>query len=161
MRITAERAITAPAVELFEFLSDLENHWRLTGKGIEVFKLTGEPGHRTGGRVRIRGPLGISRTVQTEVLAAHPHTEMHGRARIGRSTEAMIRWRLVPQDNERTVVTLDADAHPGPLDRALLIAGGQRWMTRLFSRTLDRLAERFELGAPKSQTAPAPVGRAR
>ena len=50
---------------MFAFLSDLRNHWRLEPHFLEL----DDVGAR-GGRVRIKGPLGLSRVARTAVESA-------------------------------------------------------------------------------------------
>ena len=63
-RIAAERVVAAPPRAVFSFLADLENHWLLTDRFVEVLTLErpadGGPAH--GGTVRMRGPFGLGRT---------------------------------------------------------------------------------------------------
>lgn len=84
-RVAAERVVAAPLPAVFDFLADLENHWLLTDRFVEVLTLErpagGGPAH--GGRVRIRGPLGIVRTAETRVAEAHPPRWIAGTASVG------------------------------------------------------------------------------
>jgi hypothetical protein len=139
--VAAEELIAASPEGAFAFLADLENHWRLTGRYIEVESLDGPPGARHGGVVRIRGPLGVRRTATTRVLSATPPREMLGSARIGRRTEARVRWTLLPGDGAIAVRLSATVESTGWLDGLLLRLGGRRWLRRLFARALHRLAE--------------------
>ena len=146
--IVATRTVPAPPHEVFAFLSDLENHWRLADRWIEVVSLDrplgGRPEARADrGRVRMRGPLGAGRTVATRVLNAEPPNSMAGSAELGRRTRARVSWSLVGRDGE-TEVTLSAGLeHAGLIDRLLLALGGRVWLRRRFGSVLERLAERF------------------
>jgi len=141
VRLEAQTTVAARRSHLFAFLVDLENHWRLTGGGVEVVELHGPLGARTGGVVRLRGPLGIRRTVATEVVAADPPRSMCGSARLGRHTSATVRWDLHELGGDRTRISLGAEVdRAGPLDRLLLAMGGARWMRRLLAEALSRLA---------------------
>ena len=147
--IEATTVVPAPVEEAFGFLCALENHWSVAGRWIEVVSLA--PGAR-GGRVRIHGPLGLRRTVTTQVEAVDPPCCIRGTARLGR-TAAEVSWTLRPHETGGAEVRLSAvviDA--GALDRALLAAGGARWMAWLFRGTLRRLAAAIALPA----AAPAP-----
>ena len=138
--IEAAALIPAPPEEVFEFLSDLGNHWRLTGRHVEVLSLNGDG---TGGSVRIRGPLGLRRTAETTVTAARNPRLMIGAAELSSGTRARVSWTLagrLGQTRVRLAATVD---HASPLDRLLLALGGRRWLSGLFERTLERLAERF------------------
>jgi hypothetical protein len=142
--IRASRLVNAPQGEVFDFLADLENHWRLADRFIDVLTLERVEGGRAHrGRVRIRGPLGVGRTAVTQVLAADPPQRMVGVAEVGRRTRAFIRWKLDEREGgtrvrlEATIDRLDW------LDRLLLLLGGRRWLERRFRSVLDRLAEHF------------------
>ena len=65
--ITAEALLPRSPDDVFPYLADLSNHWQLGDRFIEVESLErsadpGADGAATGGRVRIRGPLGFTRT---------------------------------------------------------------------------------------------------
>lgn len=140
--ISATRIVAADRGDVFAFLSDLENHWLIADRFVDVRDLEGPPGARTGGRVRIRGPLGVRRTAHTRVAFAHPVEAMGGSAQLGHTTSAEVRWLLRPQD-AGTAVTLGATLRrAAPLDRLLLSVGGVAWMRRRFDgslRALDHL----------------------
>jgi hypothetical protein len=142
--IRASRLVDAAREEAFEFLADLENHWRLADRFIEVLTLecnAGAPAH--GGRVRIRGPFGVRRTAVTRVLAFDPPQQMVGLAELGRGTRAFVRWKLSGGAGG-TRVALEATVDRlGWLDRLLLDLGGRAWLERRFRSVLDRLAETF------------------
>ena len=138
--IEAAALVPAPPEDVFDFLSDLGNHWRLTGRRVEVVSLNGAG---DGGTVRIRGPLGLRRTAETKVTAARSARLMIGVAELPGGTRARVSWTLAGRVNQ-TRVRLAADLeHVSPLDRLLLLVGGRAWMKRMFERTLERLAERF------------------
>jgi hypothetical protein len=93
--IGAVALVAAPPAEVFAFLADLENHWRLTDRFVEVVELDGPSGARHGGRVRVRGPLGLRRTAVTRVMEADEPRSMRGTAEL-RGTRAEVRWTLAP-----------------------------------------------------------------
>src|SRR5919204_6458142 len=99
MEIAATGWVAVPPEELFEFLSDLENHWVLADRFIEVVELDraepGAPAH--GGRVRMRGPLGLRRTAVTRVIEVDAPRRMAGTADVGRGTVAQVSWTLTPE----------------------------------------------------------------
>ena len=151
-RLQAAGVVPAPREEVFEFLSDLGNHWVVAGRWIEVVALAG---NGDGGRVRIRGPLGLRRTAVTTVDRVEPPARLEGSARLGR-TEARVAWTLRPRDGDRTEVQLAATVvRAAPLDRAVLALGGAAWLRRLFAVTLAHLAARFA-----AEAAPATSARA-
>jgi polyketide cyclase/dehydrase/lipid transport protein len=139
-RIEARAAVCAPREIVFEFLCDLRNHWAVAGRWIEVVALAGDG---DGGRVRIRGPLGLRRTAVTSVDRVEAPGRLEGSARLGR-TEAWVAWTLHPRSTGGCEVTLTAAVvRAGPMDRLVLALGGARWMRRLFAATLTHLAARF------------------
>jgi hypothetical protein len=131
--VAAKRRVPRPREELYALLADLRSHWDLAGRWVEPLELRDD-----GGVVRVRGPLGLHRTIHTTLLEARAPESVFGEAQIGR-TRAQIRWLLQP-DGAGSVVTLRADVmEAGPLDRALLALGGRRWMQSRFAATLKRL----------------------
>ena len=138
--IEATALVPALPDEVFGFLCDLENHWRLTGRHVEVLELNGD---RDGATVRVRGPLGVRRTARTNVTASRTPRLLIGVAELPNGTRARVSWTLAGRMN-RTRVRLAANVeHAAPADRLLLALGGRRWMTRMFERALERLAARF------------------
>ena len=144
--------------ELFNYLADLENHWALADRFVEVVDLDREVTEHglapaTGGRVRMRGPLGISRTARTRMLAADAPNGMLGMAHLGRRTLAVVSWTLV-DDTPGALVGLRAEVvRAGALDRLLLALGGRRWLERRFASTLERLGDVIE---PRAEARPGP-----
>jgi uncharacterized protein YndB with AHSA1/START domain len=143
--IEVEALVPVPREEVFAFLTDFRNHCRLADRWIEVlrFDLPAEspnaPAH--GGRIRMRGPLGVTRTATTRVVDAEPPARMAGTAEIGGRTLARVSWRLEPR-GEATWVRLAAVVErAGALDRALLALGGSAWLRRRFRSVLARLAQ--------------------
>ncbi len=153
--IRATRMVRAPQDEVFDFLADLEKHWRLADRFIEVLGLQQPAGGRPdGGWVRIRGPLGVRRTAATRVLAADPPDRIIGVAELGRTSRAFVRWELRDSDGA-TRVRLEATIdRTGWLDQLLLLLGARVWLERRFGAVLDRLAEAFRLGEPQSNGKP-------
>jgi hypothetical protein len=144
--IEAAQMVPAPPEQVFELLADLRNHWRLEERFVELGGLDGSGPHGpTGGRVRIRGPLGLSRTARTRVLGAEaPGASragvLRGRADVGRRTVGRVAWTIQPSDRG-SWVTLSAEVEAAtPVDRLLLVLGGRRWLARLFSSAVERLA---------------------
>jgi uncharacterized protein YndB with AHSA1/START domain len=142
-RIAAERVVAASPQVVFTFLADLENHWLLTDRFVEVLTLERPPGGgpARGGTVRMRGPLGLGRTVRTRVVEAAPVSAIAGTASVGH-TEALVRWTLTPESGE-TRVRLEATVERlGRADGVLLAVGGRRWLERRFISILETLARR-------------------
>ena len=146
--ISAEALVPRPPDDVFPYLADLRNHWQLADRFIEVETLDrsadrGADGAAIGGRVRIQGPLGFSRTAVTRVTAIDPPERMTGTARVGRRTTAEVRWILSPGLG-RTHVRLEAHIDTASaIDRVLLACGGRAWLRRRFARVLGRLRLRL------------------
>jgi hypothetical protein len=95
-----------------------------------------------GGRVRIRGPLGLSRVARTQVIEAEPPApvgRLHGRAELGRTTRGEVFWEIAPADTGSRVTLTAVPERLAMVDALLLAAGGRRWMCRLFRAALERL----------------------
>lgn len=131
--VAARRHVPRPREELYALLADLRSHWQLAGRWVQPLELRAD-----GGVVRVRGPLGLHRTITTTLTDTQAPELVAGEARIG-GTHAAIHWLLEP-DGAGTLVTLRADVlQAAPLDRALLALGGRRWMAGRFAATLKRL----------------------
>jgi hypothetical protein len=98
-----------------------------------------------GGRVRISGPIGISRVARTRVVSVERPTTLHGAADIGRGTHASVRWEIEP-DRAGSRVTFSAQVDAASaLDRIFLAAGGRWWLGRIFDRAVQRLGTSISL----------------
>jgi uncharacterized protein YndB with AHSA1/START domain len=136
--IAASRVVRATPEAVFRFLSELDNHWSLTGRWVEAVVL-----EDSNGRVRIHGPLGLRRTARTTVEDAQPDHVIHGIAELSGGTRARIAWEL-NEDAGGTAVSLSADVEHAALpDRLLLALGGRRWMQHRFEAILARLDQQF------------------
>jgi uncharacterized protein YndB with AHSA1/START domain len=142
--ISAAGHLAASPEEVFAFLSDLENHWLLADRFVEVLTLDRTAdGTARGGRVRVRGPLGLGRTATTRVVSTEPPVAMTGTADLSGGSQAVIRWSL-GRDGGATRVELAAHLErTGFLDRLLLALGGRRWIRRRFASILQTLARHF------------------
>jgi hypothetical protein len=136
VRIEASRVVKASPEAVFAFLSDLGNHWRLTGRWVEAVAL-----EDSNGSVRIHGPLGLRRTARTTVIDAEPSRVMHGTAELSGGTVARIAWELAPADGGSAVRLAAEVERMAPGDRLLLALGGRVWMQRRFDAILARLDE--------------------
>ena len=147
--IEATRYISETPDRVFAFLSDLRNHWRLESAFVELGALEGEGDRPTGGRVRISGPLGLSREAATTVLSAEqpgPGSpgKLDGRAELGETTVGRVRWEITAASDGGATVTLSATVERASfLDRMLLALGGRRWLQGVFERALATLAAVF------------------
>jgi uncharacterized protein YndB with AHSA1/START domain len=146
---SAEGHVPASPAAVFDFLSDLGNHWVMADRFIEVVRLdTDRGGTATGGKVRMRGPLGIRRTATTRVTSSERPTTMTGTAELSGGTRARVTWSFSPDGDGTTVRLAAALEKAGPLDRALLVLGGRAWFRRRLAAILAALADRFRRHAP-------------
>jgi uncharacterized protein YndB with AHSA1/START domain len=154
--ISAAGVIGAPAAPIFDHLADLRTHWELAGGRVTLLEPDADAAR--GGRVRMRGPLGVGREATTEVLRAERPTLLEGRARVGRATEASIRWRLEAISAAETRVELTARVvATSAWDRMLLAAGGRLWLRHMFHSVMDRLATVAPSLRVSGPQAPAPA----
>jgi hypothetical protein len=140
--VFAERTLARTTPEaLFDFLSNLENHWLLADRFVRVLALDRDrlDGRARGGRVRVHGPVGLRRTVVTRLVEVDPPGLIAGTAALGPRTLALVSWTL-RVDGEGVRVRLAASLErASPVDRLLLAAGGRAWMRRRFARILATL----------------------
>jgi hypothetical protein len=154
--IEADGLVPAGRDAVYAFLADLANHWDLADRWVEVVSLT--PAH-DGGRVTVRGPLGLRRTVDTRVDDVEPPGRIEGTALLGR-TRAVVRWELRPEPRGTRVHLVATVLAAGPLDRLLLAAGGRAWLRRRFTVTLNHLAQTVAQRQAEAATPPRRAARA-
>jgi uncharacterized protein YndB with AHSA1/START domain len=129
--IAVERAVAAPPERVFDFLADLRNHWRLERRFLERDEL--------GGKIRLKGPMGLSRTVETRVLEAERPVRVAGRADLRGGTVGLVAWDIRPSGTG-SIVRLSAEVpEASPWDRLFLALGGRAWFEGLFRRALENL----------------------
>jgi hypothetical protein len=153
--IEAVGLVGAPPEEVFAFLADLGNHWIVADRFVEVVDLHragGDPAD--GGQVRLRGPLGVRRTVTTRVVAAKAPRLLIGTAEIAPRTRARVSWALAGHADDTRVRLAASVERASALDRALLRLGGRWWLRRRFEATLDRLVQEFA-GSRRVARAPS------
>ena len=139
--IVAARLVPAPPEAVFAFLADLANHWWLATRFVEVVDLDPSVDGHGGGRVRVRGPLGLRRTALTRVEHARTPQLVVGSARVGRRTRARVSWTLGARGAGTWVRLAATVERASTLDRLLLRAGGRAWLEGRFAGTLARLDE--------------------
>ena len=125
-----------PPERVFAFLADLRNHWQLSRRFAELEQIDGD---RQGGRVRIRGPLGLSRVATTRVEGAVPTREVRGHAAVGRSTVGAVRWTIEPSDGGSRVTLAAEVVRASALDRVVLALGGRLLLQRMFAEAVEQL----------------------
>jgi uncharacterized protein YndB with AHSA1/START domain len=129
--------VAAPPEDVFEFLSRLENHWRIAGRFLRVVSVDHDD---RGGTVQMRGPLGVRRTARTTVTAVRAPRLIIGVAELPGGTRARVSWTLAGRLGETRVRLTAHVEHATRLDRALLALGGRAWLQRRFVDTLRELS---------------------
>ena len=95
-----------------------------------------------GGRILIRGPLGITREARTEVVEAEAPSRLVGRAVLG-TTVGEVVWKILPE-GDGSLVSLSAEVkHASIADGLLLGLGGRSWLRRRFANVLATLDRRL------------------
>jgi Polyketide cyclase / dehydrase and lipid transport len=142
--ISASATVAAPRPLVFAYLADWRNHWELTGERIELVEIAPGPASGMHGTVAIRGPLGLRRRAQTELVTVQEPRFLGGTARIGSQTRARVGWSLDALGLGATRVVLSAAVtSAGGLDTVLLLAGGKIWIEECFFRTIELLDQRL------------------
>src|SRR3954470_131279 len=121
--IEAVALVRAAPEEVFAFLSDLANHWRVLDPHVDVLELDGSPPDRA--VVRLRGPLRARRTVRTHVTAARAPRLIIGVAELGGGPRALVSWTLAARLGETRVRLAAEVEHATAFDRLLLALGGR------------------------------------
>ena len=136
-----------PPDVVFEFLSDLRNHWLLEPHFLEPDGMDAD-----GGVVRVSGPFGISRVARTYVDGAEPPSLLRGHAEIGRGTFGAVRWEITPAVPGTSRVRFSAVVErAAPFDRVLLACGGRWWLQRIVNAAVERLGAVLD-AQPQPQT---------
>jgi len=155
--IEAVALVPAPPEDVFAFLSDLANHWRLMGREVDVLELDGTPPDQA--VVRLCGPVGVRRVVHTRVTASKNPRLIIGSAELGDSTRARVSWTLGGRLGDTRVRLAAEVEHASAFDRLLLTLGGRAWLRRRFAFALERLAERFATPPTTPPQSPPQAGR--
>ena len=159
--VEAAALVPASVEEVFAFLADLGNHWMVADRFVSVVDLHGpEQGPADGGVVRLRGPLGVRRTVTTRVVASKPSRLLIGTAEIEGGTRARVSWSLAEHRGATRVRLAAAIERASALDRLLLRVGGRAWLQRRFDATVDGLVEEFASGRRGAGGQASPAGTA-
>jgi hypothetical protein len=119
---------------VFEFLSDLRNHWRLEPHFLELDHMSAD-----GGRVRVKGPLGLSRTATTKVASTERPRLLTGTADMGRATRGVVEWTITPVPGGSHVRFSARVERATVFDRVVLALGGRWWLGRIVRRAVERL----------------------
>jgi uncharacterized protein YndB with AHSA1/START domain len=164
MEVQARRAIAASPEALFAFLEEPDRHWQLLGQRLQP--LRAYDGEHS--RVRLRGPLGVRRTLSIRFASARAPRELVGRVEAGGDdrgrapqTIGTVRWSIRAAGPGSEVELTARTEVAGWLDRLLLAAGGARWLRRSLELALGRLDACLTAPAPAAPTTRARRRRAR
>jgi hypothetical protein len=145
-RARVSELVPSPPAEVFAFLADLRNHWRLANGVVHVAELEHSEPDAGGGSIELHGPLGLKRVARTRIARAVEPADgvggvIEGTAETPRGTLVRVAWNLAPAPGG-TLAALDLVVERAtPLDRLLLALGGRRWLERrLLRQALDDLA---------------------
>jgi len=143
----ASAEVRSPVENVFGFLADLGNHWRLASRWIEVVTLdrAGERADRA--TVRLSGPLGLARTVQTHVDRVTPPSAIHGHGTSGR-THADVSWTLAAAAGATRVSVEVRLIQASVTDRAIWLCFGRAWLARRLQLTVSGLDDVLDALAP-------------
>lgn len=133
--ISVTRVLAAPPERVFAYLAHLPNHWRLA-ESLQEVESTGE----LTAHVRLRGPLGISRTAVTEVVQVAASSRLRGRALVG-GTLAHVAWDLEPVGGGTRVTLSTEIVRATPADAIVLALGGNWWLRRVYAEVLAQLGQ--------------------
>ena len=125
----ASSEVRAPVDEVFRFLADLGNHWRLASRWIEVVTLHPAGQRADSATVILSGPLGLARTVQTRVDQVTPPSAIRGHGTSGR-THADVSWTLAPATGATRVSVEVRLIRASLADRAIWLCFGRAWLAR-------------------------------
>jgi len=106
-----------------------------------------------GGRVRVRGPLGLSRVAETAVARTERPRLLTGTAAVGRHTRGAVRWEIEPSVPGTSRVRFSAEVErASAFDRVVLACGGRWWLARIVSRAVQRLGAVLDAQPPAASS---------
>ncbi len=144
--VGAQRTLDHAPGAVYSLLSDLTRHWPLLGADLVEADLVDGSGAESAELI-LRGPVpGITRRVVTRVTYARPTTAFGGEAVAG-DTRAAIDWRLEPEGEGATAVTIEVGIDPGGLRDRLLVTAARPWLSLRCASVLSRLDEELRAGA--------------
>jgi len=156
----ASAEVRAPVEAVFGFLADLGNHWRLASRWIEVVTLHPAGQRADSATVRLSGPLGLARTVQTRVEQVTPPSAIRGYGTSG-DTHAEVSWTLAPAPGATRVSVEVRLIRASPTDRVIWLCFGRVWLARRLQLTVSGLDDLLDaVASSRLSTDVSPRGRA-
>ncbi len=142
MQLSAAATISAPPERVFNYLRHLDRHWALTGPRAVPLRAQDDG---DGYVLRLRGPVGIRRTVRTRIVSLRQPALLVGRVEAGPRTRATLSWSITRCPGGSRVVLAARTQSLGWGDRLLLAAGGRWWLARTLRGALRSLQARLAL----------------
>ena len=135
----ASSEVRAPVDEVFRFLADLGNHWRLASRWIEV--VDAAPGGQRG-RQRDGHPEWSARSRAHRADTRWTRSRRHPRSAVtatsGR-THADVSWTLAPATGATRVSVEVRLIRASLADRAIWLCFGRAWLARRLQLTVSGL----------------------
>jgi carbon monoxide dehydrogenase subunit G len=142
VELYAARSIDASPETIFGFLERFERHLELIEERVTALSV-----EATGSHVRLRGPVGVRRRVQTRLTHAESPRSIVGTVTAGRRTHGTVRWSIESSGSGSWVQVVARADTLGLVDRVLLRLGGRRWLARSLEQALDSLDTNVRRGA--------------
>jgi hypothetical protein len=156
VELSAAATISASPERVFAYLRRLDRHWALTGPRAVPLRAQDDG---DGYVLRLRGPVGIRRTVRTRIVSLREPALLVGRVEAGRRTRATLSWSITSCPGGSRVVLAARTDSLGLADRLLLLGGGRWWLGHTLRGALGRLQARLALEVVGEAAAEAgPVG---
>jgi len=147
-RARVTHAVDASPEDVFAFLSDLGNHWRLASGVVEIAEVDGAAAG--GGTIELHGPLGLTRLARTRIAQAVAPADgvggvIEGTAETPAGTLVRIAWNLTPAPRGTRIALELVVERATTVDRFLLALGARRWLERrLLERALADLEQNLQ-----------------
>ena len=163
--ITSSVLIAKPREQVFEYLSDMANHWEFQDHYVQEFHLTREDTYGLGAGARFRVPTPLNRFDWAEVTITDldPPRRIVEKGRAGKFNRIrhVTVWTLEPGSSGGTRVTLSFESQPRfPSDR-IMEAFARGRLKRRQRKALKRLRSILEEGRERGRRGTIAAGGAR
>ncbi|HEV2814753.1 MAG TPA: SRPBCC family protein [Solirubrobacteraceae bacterium] len=163
--IVSSVLIDRPREEVFEYLSDIANHWEFTDHYIREVHMTREDTYGVGAGMRFRIPTPLNRFAWAEVTITDAEAPRRivekGRGGKYNRIRMVVIYELEAAGSSGTRVTLTSETQPSlPSDR-IMEALARRPLKRRQRKALKRLRSILEEGRERGRRATIAAGGAR
>jgi uncharacterized protein YndB with AHSA1/START domain len=160
--VTASVLVDRPREEVYEYLSDIANHWEFSDHYVREVHMTREDTYGVGAGMRFRIPTPLNRFdwADLAITDVEPPRRIVERGRGGKYNRIRMVWvwTLEPAGAGSTRVTLTAESQPRfPSDR-LMEALGRGRVRRGQRKALKRLRSILEEGRERGRRATIAAG---